>query len=272
MAHLAGKAGDVYIANLLLEDCEDIWENGAKGVAALEATIIKVGNGSAKCTLAATPGTEAVAMFETMSNPTFDFTNYTHILCWAYSVPTTVAGDYRISVGTGAAGATPTTYVTLPALTATTWKYCHCTEVVGSEMSDTTAGTIIALYTWANGAENDVIYLDDIRAAKVMLGINSWSLDYTSDAIESTDFGSAGIKAYIVGGSGWAGSFSGYKDGVPLSIGEIYGVELAESATVTEMWLGNAIITGVHPSVGHDGVVSYSYDFQGTGNLTVAST
>ncbi len=139
-------------------------------------------------------------------------------------------------------------------------------------MGDTTAGTIIALYTWANGAENDVIYLDDIRAAKVMLGINSWSLDYTSDAIESTDFASAGVKAYIVGGSGWAGTFAGYKEGVPLSIGEIYGIELAESATVTEMWLGNAIITGVHPSVGHDGIVSYSYDFQGTGSLSCAST
>ena len=270
--HLAGKSGNVFVANLLLEDCEDLWENGTKGVAALETTIKKVGSGSAKCTLAATPGTEAVAMYETMSNPTFDFTGYTHILCWAYSEPTTVAGDYRISVGTGAAGATPTTYVTLPALTATTWKYCHCTEVVGSEMGDTTVGTIIALYTWANGAENDVIYLDDIRAAKNIAGINTWSLDYTSDALESTDFADTGAKTYIVGGSGWSGSFAGYKEGIPLSIGEIYGIELAESATVTEMWLGNAIITGVHPSIGHDGVVSYSYDFTGTGNLAVSST
>jgi len=270
--HLAGKLGNVYVANLLLEDCEDAWENGAKGVAALETTIIKVGSGSAKCTLAAIPGTQAVAMFETMSNPTFDFTNYTHILCWAYSVPTTVAGDYRISVGTGAAGATPTTYVTLPALTATTWKYCHCTEVVGSEMADTTAGTIIALYTWANGAENDVIYLDDIRAAKNIAGINSWSLDYTTDTLETTDFADVGVKAYIVGGSGWSGSFSGYKYGAPLSIGSQYGIELAESATTTEMYLGNAVITAVYPSTASDGIVSYSYDFQGTGALAVSST
>jgi len=269
--HLAGKAGNVYVANLLLEDCEDIWENGAKGVAAKETTIFKVGTASAKCTLAATPGTQAVAMFETMSNPTFDFTDYTHILCWAYSVPTTVAGDYRISVGTGAGGATPTTYVTLPALTATTWKYCHCTEVVGSEMADTTVGTIIALYTWANGAENDVIYLDDIRAAKNILGINSWSLDYVTDTLETTDFADAGVKSHIVGGSGWSGSFSGSKFGAPLSIGSQYGIELAESATVTQMYLGNAIITAVHPSVVLDGLVVVSYDFQGTGVLSVAS-
>jgi len=47
---------------------------------------------------------------------------------------------------------------------------------------------------------------------------------------------------------------------------------LAESATATQMWLGDIIITGVHATVGHDGVASYSYDFQGTANLTVAST
>ena len=114
------------------------------------------------------------------------------------------------------------------------------------------------------------------QEGKQVAGVYDWEshviLDYTSDALESTDFYSAGIKSYIVGGSGWSGSFAGYKEGVPLSIGEIYGIELAESATVTEMWLGNIIITGVHPSVGHDGVVSYSYDFQGTGNLTPAST
>jgi len=201
-----------------------------------------------------------------------DVSTYTHILLWAYSVPTTAAADYRIGLGTTAAGATPTTLVDIPALTATTWKYCHCTVVSGSPFSATTAGTIIGLESNANGADGDIIYLDDIQAAKTVAGINTWSLDYTSDALESTDFASVGVKAYIVGGSGWAGSFAGYKEGIPLSIGEIYGVELAESATTTQMWLGNIIITGIHPSVGHDGVVSYSYDFQGTGNLTPAST
>ncbi len=271
MAHLAGKDGNVFIANYLLEDCEDAWNSGTNGTAALESTIIKVGNGSAKCTIGAGIQVGDVIMYETMASAR-DVSTYSHILCWAYSVPTTASDDYRIGLGTAAAGATPTTLVTIPALTAVTWQYCHCTVVGGSPFSATTAGTIIGLESNANGTNGDIIYLDDIRAAKNIAGINTWSLDYTTDSLETTDFASAGIKSYIIGGSGWAGSFAGYKDGAPLSMGEIYGVELAESATTTQMYLGNIIITGVHPSVGSDGIVSVSYDFIGTGALSVAST
>jgi len=270
MAHLAGKSGSVYIGNYLLEDCEDSWTSGTNGTAAQELTIKKVGDASAKCTIGAGIQVGDVIMYETMAAAR-DVSTYTHILCWAYSVPTTAAADYRIGLGTTAAGASPTTLVDIPALTATTWKYCHCTVVSGSPFSATTAGTIIGLESNANGTNGDIIYLDDIQAAKTIAGINTWSLDYTSDALEATDFANAGVKAYIVGGSGWSGSFAGYKDGVPLSIGEIYGVELAESATTTQMWLGNIIITAIHPSVGADGIVSYSYDFQGTGSLMTAS-
>ncbi len=110
-----------------------------------------------------------------------------------------------------------------------------------------------------------------VDTGSAVSGIKSWTCDYVTDPLETTDFADAGVKTYIVGGSGWSGSFAGYKDGAPLSMGEIYGVELAESATSTQMYLGDIIITGVHPSVGSDGVVSVSYDFQGTGTLTPSS-
>ena len=271
MAHLAGKSGNVYVADYLLEDCEDAWTNGTHGTAALEETIVKVGDGSAKTTITAGIQASDVIAYETMASAR-DVSSYTHVLCWAYSSVTTASDDYRIGLGTAASGASPTSLVTIPALTATTWKYCHCTEVAGSTLDDTSAGTIIGLESNANGASDDILYLDDIRAAKNIAGINSWSLDYTSDALETTDFASVGVKSHIVGGSGWSGTFSGYKEGVPLSIGSQYGIELAESATTTQMWLGNIIITGVHGTAGHDGVVSYSYDFQGTGVLSPAST
>ncbi len=111
-----------------------------------------------------------------------------------------------------------------------------------------------------------------VDAASEVTGVKSWTLDYTADTLETTDFADVGVKSYIVGGSGWSGSFSGYKDGAPLSIGQQYGIELAESATVTQMYLGNIVITAVHPAVASDGVDSYSYDFQGTGVLSVATT
>ena len=271
MAHLAGKSGDVYVAPQLLSDCETAWDvtDGATATSAAVDTDAKVGTYSVKIVCAIGVAVGDLLAHSTISSTDLATAAYTHLMYWAKCTDTTTAaGDITIGVSeTDHMGGTPV-YTNVPILTAATWKYCFTTL--------TTTGLDAVISIGAKLIANDPgafdLQLDDIRAAKLIAGINSWSLDYTSDAIESTDFGSAGVKAYIVGGSGWAGSFAGYKEGIPLSIGEIYGVSLAESSTATEMWLGNAIITGVHPSVGHDGIVSYSYDYQGTGNLTVAST
>lgn len=99
----------------------------------------------------------------------------------------------------------------------------------------------------------------------------SWSLDYTVDALETTDFEDAGVRSYIPGCSGWSGSFEQVKDGAPTTIGSLVKIQLKESDTATQKWEGDAILTGVHPSVSFDGVVTYTYDFQGSGTLTVAT-
>ena len=272
MAHLAGKSGNVFVATTIIDDCEDAWVSGTNGTASLETTIIKVGNGSSKCEVADIAAAGNYVMHEAIAAGATSYAGFTHALCWARSTVTCAANDFVLVLDSGAGlPAAPESELNFPALTANTWKYCHLTNVTGKEIEDSTAAVTVGLEMNVDiGAVT--IYVDDIRAAKNIAGINTWSLDYTSDALESTDFANVGVKAYIVGGSGWSGSFAGYKEGIPLSIGEIYGVELAESATVTEMWLGNIIITGVHPSVGHDGIVSYAYDYTGTGNLTSAST
>jgi len=104
--------------------------------------------------------------------------------------------------------------------------------------------------------------------AAVINGIKSWSLDYVSEALETTDFGDSGHKTYIPGLDGWSGSFSGYKDGAPTALGLQYILDLRESTNATQKWTGSALITGIHPTVDVDGVVGVSYDFQGTGALT----
>ncbi len=109
-----------------------------------------------------------------------------------------------------------------------------------------------------------------VSAPAVATGIKSWSCDYTVDMLETTDFASAGIRSYVAGPSGWAGSFEGWKDGAPLTLSTIpLALKLNESATST--WTGDAFITGVHPNISFDGIVTYSYDFQGTGALTAAT-
>jgi len=106
-------------------------------------------------------------------------------------------------------------------------------------------------------------------------GIKAWSADYTIDTLESTDFADAGVKSYILGGSGWAGAFDGYKDGAPLALSTATcALQLREGPLATQtgaVWTGAAFITGIHPNVSVDGIVTYSYDFQGTGALTLAT-
>lgn len=109
-------------------------------------------------------------------------------------------------------------------------------------------------------------------ATATVEGIKSWSVDYTGDALETTDFGDSGHKTYIPGIDGWSGSFSGFKDGAPQAIGTLVALILKESATTGQQYSGSAIITGAHPSVDVDGVVGISYDFQGSAALVTATT
>lgn len=104
-------------------------------------------------------------------------------------------------------------------------------------------------------------------------GIKSWNLEYTVDMLDTTDFADAGVSAFIAGKTQWSGSFEGYKDGTPesLTTGASITLKLYETQEANEFWTGQAYITAVRPSVDHDGIVSYSFDFQGTGALTVAA-
>ena len=271
MAHLAGKSGNVYLASTIIDDCEDDWQDGTHGTAALTNTDYKTGSGAVAITGSGVVAEDVLA-YEAIAAGATNYSTFSHALCWAKCTATVAADDLRLVIDKDAgAPASPETEMSFPALTENVWKYCHLTNVTGKELEDSTAGVTVGL-KWNANAQDKVVTLDDIRAAKNIVGINSWTLDYTSDALETTDFADAGVKSYIIGASGWSGRFSGYKDGAPLSIGTIWGVELAESATTTQMWLGNIIITGIHPSVSADGVVSYSYDFQGTNSLMTSST
>jgi len=100
-------------------------------------------------------------------------------------------------------------------------------------------------------------------------GIKSWTVDYVAEALDTTDFADSGLRTYIAGLSGWSGSFEGYKDGAPTGIGAEIALILEESTDATQRYTGQAIITGSHETVSVDGVVSISYDFQGTTTLTV---
>lgn len=108
-------------------------------------------------------------------------------------------------------------------------------------------------------------------AASEVVGIKSWKLDHTFDTLDGTGFDSSGHRTFLPGLDTWAGSFEGFKDGAPLTIGTAIALELLQSATANQKYTGSAIISGAHPSVSVDGLNLISYDFQGTGALTIAT-
>ncbi len=113
-----------------------------------------------------------------------------------------------------------------------------------------------------------------VGASTAIAGINQWSLDYTVDMLETTDFSASGVANYIPGVSRWSGSFSGYKDGVPqaLASAETVNLCLGVSSVSTTAYHGTAFISGVHPTTNFDGIVSYQYDFTGNDSCSIPST
>jgi len=108
-------------------------------------------------------------------------------------------------------------------------------------------------------------------STSVVLGINTWSLDYTVAMLDTTDFSASGVRSVIPGVSQWEGSFGGYKDGAPLTLGTANSVSVFLGETAGIYWSGVAYINGIHVTDNYDGIVSYTYDFTGTGALTPAS-
>lgn len=101
-------------------------------------------------------------------------------------------------------------------------------------------------------------------------GIRAWTIDYTADTLETTDFDDSGHKTFLAGLDGWTGSFEGF--GQPgwdtnAALGTKYGGSFYVSASTGSYYSGSILITGVHPATSVDGQATVSYDFQGTGAL-----
>lgn len=104
-------------------------------------------------------------------------------------------------------------------------------------------------------------------------GIKSWTLDVTCDVVEATDFADTTGKTYMGSQWSWSGTFEGYKAGVPkVLIGTTTSIKLSETQSGTQFWSGSCILTGLSVGVPVDGMITYAYTFQGTGELTEPTT
>jgi predicted secreted protein len=263
MSHLAGKNGSVYTGATVIDDCEDVWVQGTADTS-VSTVAGKVGTNCVRGTTVSV-GATTLLMYEDISSK--DITAYDGIYFWFRSSVNAAAGDLQFLIDEGTGAAAPEESINLPPLVAATWRRCFCKMVAPTALNAVLSVGIKQITNLADGTFD----IDDVEAIAEVDGVKSWTIDYTADTLETTDFGSAGVKEYIIAGSGWSGTFEGLKDGVPLGIGSQVLLVLGESDTVGNNWIGDAFITGVSPSVAHDGVVSYAYTFQGSGALEVAA-
>jgi len=262
MAHTSGKNGGVYTGSLEIEDCEDAWNEHTEAGVAHSTTTGKVGTNAAR----ETTTTVGIAVLAT-EVITKDLTAYDAVVWWARTSLTTSAGDLQLLLDDTVECGTPLETLNYPALTANTWKQCFA--VLSDPSSD---GSLISVgVKSAVDLADGTFDIDDVRAVAEADGIKSWTLDYTTSTLDTTDFADSGVRSLLPGISQWSGSFEGYKDGVPLSIGSEVYLLFGESNTAYQGWMGKAVITGAHPNVSYDGLVTYSYDFDGTGALEAPS-
>ena len=109
----------------------------------------------------------------------------------------------------------------------------------------------------------------------VTVKITNWNVEEVTEVIDTTDSGDSSNKTFIGNGwNSWSGSFEGFVE--TSDTGETVGAAAAElilTAASGITWTGNAIITRKATSLDVVGAeaVKVSYDFQGTGALTLAN-
>ncbi len=263
MTRLAGYGGNIFVSTLVIEDCEDAWSEFVDGdvTATLETSDYKVGSGSSKLVQATGLAVGDILATEVVSLGNMSAFSVAFLFAKS-TVGINTADDYRLLLDNHGSCVSPEVQLSLPVLVANTWKFCLCPVVAGA-FSAATAIISCGLKLQANDPGAATIYLDHILAAAQIVGIREWSLDDTANVQDTTGFSDGQNKVFTPTSFQWSGSFSGFKDGAPLAKGTVVGIELRESSTITQMWRGAAIITGRSPSVSVDGIVSYSYTFQG---------
>ena len=266
MGHESGKNGGVYTSSLLIEDCEDEWTNDNLTSSVEDTADYKVGAASVKAVNPGTRGENKLLCHE--FGLTLPLTDYDAMYLWLKDSVGVTLNELQMLLDDANDCLSPTENLQVRALTAGAW-----TQVFLPFADPDDLGSIVSvgLFQVPDLAARNT-WMDDIRALKEIDGIKSWTLDYTNEALNTTDFGNSGVSAFIPGITAWIGTFEGYKEGIPLSIGSEVYLVLGETSTGSQCWIGKAIITGAVPSTDYDGIVSYSYTFQGTGALEEPST
>lgn len=268
MARIAGYGGNLFVGAQVVHNMDVAWTEqvDANVTLTLDTTDYKVGTGSNKMVQAVGLIPNDIMASEVIALATL--ATYTVGYCWAKSsVNIAIADTYRILIDNQAMCANPEVQLELPVLVANVWKFCICPVALGS-FAAATLPISVGIELEANDPGPATLWIDEIVVAKEIVGIREWNLDVSAGVQDSSAFSDGQDKVFTVTMKEWSGSFNGFKDGPPLAIGTVVAIELMEVMTTlpvvpTASWRGSAIITNLRPANSVDGLVMYSYDFQG---------
>lgn len=107
--------------------------------------------------------------------------------------------------------------------------------------------------------------------ANITVLVQSWTLEYNEDDLETTAFADAGVEKSIGGIKRWTATATGPLDSTNTA-------DVGDETTLTLFvvsggvnWAGNARINGISDSVDTQGVNMRTYSFKGNGTLTPVS-
>jgi len=105
----------------------------------------------------------------------------------------------------------------------------------------------------------------------ITTGVQSFTLDYAADMLETTAFADAGVEASIVGIKRWTAIGVAHLDATNTAdvgdTGTLVGFVVAGGVN----WTGTAWIESISDGVDTQGVNIRTYNFKGNGTLTPVS-
>ena len=99
-------------------------------------------------------------------------------------------------------------------------------------------------------------------------GRTGFSISESVDEVDVSDYESRFTREFDTTFSAWTCSTEGHKEGAPpLDKGRKYVIAMAETDTVGQVFIGDALYTGFNPSGTFSEAISYPYSLRGTGFL-----
>ena len=115
---------------------------------------------------------------------------------------------------------------------------------------------------------------------QAVASLTSWSLDKTSEVIETSAMGTSATRTYISGQTGFSGSADALwndddaaQEAIQTALDgqdDLFSIKLYPVGTSAgDFWSGGVIITGINFTAALNSPVGFSFTFQGTGTLTL---